>query len=183
MGVVWSTFIKNPHSEPITVPIPRSNITHVVPDSYRRSITSEVQRSSFAVAAKGFCNPVEFLDTKEDDEFIRLVMVSVDQPKNFSCPNELLSTEVCSVAGIVGPITNYFLQARSAVQSTSHVDEVWNTSALAFSPVTGRFIATHYSGVLRAFPARNIAEKYDPLSSPWYRRGLAYQYVSLNDQL
>jgi hypothetical protein len=89
--VAWATYIVPVHDTSFPVPLPRSGVTHVLPDAY---LAAQSYRSSFSVSARGFCNPVVFLGTEQDSVFSAKVIASVDQPSNQTCPTELLSVEV-----------------------------------------------------------------------------------------
>lgn len=80
------------HNMSFEVPVPRSGVTHLTPDSYH--LAAPANRSSFSVAAKGFCNPVQYLDTPEDHVETK-VIASMDLPNNVSCPRGTLKIPVC----------------------------------------------------------------------------------------
>eukprot|EP00026_Physarum_polycephalum_P000530 Phypoly_transcript_00531.p1 GENE.Phypoly_transcript_00531~~Phypoly_transcript_00531.p1 ORF type:complete len:1353 (-),score=273.72 Phypoly_transcript_00531:347-4405(-) len=157
VAVVWAALTDRSNLPPMPYPHTRGPVTHVVPDAYH-SAQQDVSRTSFAVSAKGYCDPVWFLLADENADFAAKVVSAVDQPYNESCPNDLLQPE-----------------ARIAIQSTSHTDVVWNDTVNLLHPeVRVRFIATHYSGVMRTFPAKTLSAKFDPTYVPWYRRAMAY---------
>jgi hypothetical protein len=119
------------------------------------------------------------MNVNEDEEFAEKVDAAADQPSNSSCPADLLQPEVCTLAMLAANLLT-FVQARLAIQSTSNTNDVWNDTQNIIHPeVVVRFIATHYSGVMRTYPAKTLTAKFDPTSVPWYRRAIAYTYISL----
>ena len=93
VAVVWTTILNKPELPPINIPH-REPVTHVVPDAYHS--TQRDGRTSFSVSAKGYCDPVWFMNAYEDAAFAEMVVSAVDQPGNSSCPEDLLQPEVSS---------------------------------------------------------------------------------------
>lgn len=93
VAIAWANLKEE---EPTMLPPSlRDNVTHITPDAYHNSNRNDV-RSSFSVAAKGYCDPVWFIEKIEDEAFSNLVVSAVDDPTNVSCPSVLLRSEVLS---------------------------------------------------------------------------------------
>lgn len=159
VAIAWTTILNDKDLD-LAPPTLRKQVTYVRPDSYHLSRVNS--NTSFSVAAKGYCDPVSFIETPEDDAFSQRVVAAVNVSPNYTCPTELLRSE-----------------ARIAIQASSHIGRIWNSTNPfddeMTDPVKVRFIATHHSGVMRTFPGHTLITKYDPTGVDWYRRALSVE--------